>query len=185
MSESQTKNIGSVVLGIGVILSFLGLVVGTTAILQQLFDASVETSQWWSGVLGGVGFSTIFFGFIATIPNKSLYEFKLSVVGIIVSYVGVSIYALQFPENWDMYQVSTIFLTTFVYTIGIAILFITAFHVLVNFKLKNSQNLTVTHRVEEDSSETDEDDSDETGGGASGIGRIGSHMPDMRRQNGD
>lgn len=179
MSESQSKNIGSVILGAGVILSFLGLVVGTTAILQQLFDASVETSQWWSGVLGGVGFSTVFFGFIATIPNKSLYEFKLSVVGILVSYVGVSIYALQFPENWDMYQVSTIFLTTFVYTVGLVILFITAFHVLVNFKLKNSQNLTVTHRVEEDNSESDEE-SDDTGG-ASGIGRIGSHMPDMRK----
>jgi len=183
MSESQSNNIGSVVLGLGVLLSFLGLVVGTTSVLQQVLDASVETSQWWAGVLGGVGFSTIFFGFIVSIPDKSLYELKLSVLGLGVSYLGVVIYALQFPANWDMYQVSTIFFTTFVYSIGVSILFITAFHVLVNFRLKNSQNLTVTHRVQEDSSSEDTEDSEQKGG-ASGIGRIGSHIPDLR-QNGD
>jgi hypothetical protein len=148
MSETERKNIGTAILVSGLVIAFLGLVVGTTAVLQQLFDSSVETSQWWAGVLGGIGFSTVFFGFTTSIPNKSMYEFKLSLVGLAFSYLGVVIYAFQFPQNWDMYQASTIFLTTLVYAVGIGMLLVTSFHVLVNFRLKNSQNLTVTTKVE-------------------------------------
>lgn len=179
----------------GVILTFLGLFVSTTAILQVLYESAVTTSQYYGGIISGTGVLLVFGGVLRIIKDKSIFEKYVGYVGLTLCIFSIVIFSIQFPENWDMYELTTIPLITFLYASGVFVLIFITFNSLINYRLKSDTQFTITHRIGVDEEEIEEKDptspetsstedrSDTTPSGG-GIGLIGKSVPDVEQQYG-
>lgn len=175
---------GFVLLATGILAGFIGLVIGTTAILQVTFDASVHTSQLYAGILTGSGVLLALGGLLMSIPDKSDIEQKYGRIGILLCSLSLVVFYIQFPENWDMYELSTIALITFLYASGITLLFSITFHAVMNFRLKSKEQFTVTHRYDGEG-EQDDDSTNSESNQSGGIGVIGGLPNEARETYGD
>lgn len=181
-----SKPVSYGLLALGATLTFLGLTVATTAILQVLFDSTVHTSQFYGGLLSGFGVLLLIFGVLYSVPDLSEVERKGGYLGLLLCLSSLAVFAIQFPENWDMYRLTTIPLITFLYAGGIFLLLFMTFNAIINFRLKSDTTFTITHRIGESDPEPEpepeppqsQSTSEETEVSGGGIGYIGKRVPD-------
>lgn len=169
---------GLPILLFGLFLSIIGLLIGSTATLQYLFAVSIDFSQLVFGIFLGFGVIFIISGVLISIPDKSLLEIEIGTIGILFCTSSILVFFVQFPENWNMYQLSTIATVGILYAIGFLILLTITFHAMVNFRIKNGDELTITHRydsmdeMETSNTNQSEKERETTPGGVGFIGDI-------------
>lgn len=177
------NRLGFLVMGFGVLLTFLGMIIGTTPILQFLFDSTVNQSQELSGVIGGTGAFTIVAGMFHSVPDKSTLETRLGRGGILLCTFGVIWFTVQFPSSWNIYNLSSMAVVGFSYCAGIMLLLGITFHAVVNYRMKSTEKFTITHRFETESQPQPEPEpepqQEEPQGG--GVGVIGNLSPEARK----
>lgn len=177
---------GFLVMGLGVFLVFIGVLLGTTPILQALFDSSIGRSQLLSGLFGGSGTLAIVTGMLYSVPDKSELESKVGLGGIVLCTFGLLWFGIHFPNNWNIYKLHTIGLVGFSYSIGLLTLLGITFHAVVNHRMKSTEKFTITHRFESNerstrqhNTERQNNQQNDTQGG--GVGVIGNLSSDARK----
>lgn len=185
-NEPGRNSTGFILMGAGVFLVFAGVILGTTPALQYVSDQSVHTSQSLSGILGGFGATAVIAGMLHSIPDKSIIENRVGLLGIGLCTIGVVWFGLHFPDNWNIYRFNTVAVVGFSYAVGMLTLLGITFHAVVNHRMKSTERFTITHRFESDqrtepqrSPEPQQTQQQDTKGG--GVGVIGNLSPDARK----
>lgn len=185
--QISRNKIGYLLMVLGGLLSFIGVAVGTTSLLQVLFDSTFDQIQLFGGVFTGTGVVMLIGGMLYSVPDKSDVETKLGAVGVAFTVFSIIWFTLQFPENWNIYDLSTVALVGFTYASGMTLLLIITFHAVVNYRLKSTERFTVTHRFEEthtsktSSNQVENSQPEQSTPNGGGIGLIGN-LPSESRE---
>lgn len=110
--------LGFVVFSFGVLMVFLGGLIGVFEPIGALFGASNPTEQWGLGaVLGGLGIPVALIGIYVVIPT-SLENRLIAAAGILTGFLGVAAFVFAYPDMWHNDPVDLTWLVFLIYMTG-------------------------------------------------------------------
>lgn len=133
LDRAQRQTLGRTILGASAFLFIISVLAGTTHLLDNL-GLTWQQSRQLSGVLGGIAIPTLISGVFFLLPSSHA-ERQLAAIGITVSLVGVILFTIAYPTNWNTSALDMTFLVVAVYFLGTFTAFSAMFFAASNIKI--------------------------------------------------
>ena len=149
---------GAAVVSIGAALVVVGMVVGTTSVLELVGFGQFEIRAT-AAILAGLGTTGCLLGVCTILPASNRIR-AATVIGLSVSLLGVALFWYAYPSHWDGHGQNLTFLVTAVYFLGTVTMVGCLFAGIATFKQRNDPGGTVNLVIEGEESEGGDDGSE-------------------------
>lgn len=137
---------------LGVLFGFFG---ASTGLWMDVFNWSHYQSWEAAGITGGIGGYLVLASIPYATPRVDSIALTLVEVGAFVSCLAAVVFFIQYPENWNIFQWSTIALVSALYLIGLGIGVSAALKAVIGFKVRQEPGGEVKMVVESDGEEVE------------------------------
>ncbi|MFB6284773.1 MAG: hypothetical protein ABEK59_12740 [Halobacteria archaeon] len=140
VDNEERLYLGFAILTVGVIMIFLGGLIGVSSSIAGVLGATNPTAQWGLGaIVGGLGVPTSLIGIFSVIPTSRTNE-EIAAVGIVLGFLGVLTFNFAYPHMWHGDPTNLTWLVFLIYGSGIIIDFWALFRSILSIEVTMPNN---------------------------------------------
>ncbi len=148
--DNPKKVLGGALVSLSFLFIFIGILASTTGIIHANFNVQFDTVITAGVTIVGLSTLLLFTGVLLGLPQVKQETVWLWLAGTGLATLGVIAFIVQYPENWNIYQLSTIWLVASLYGLGIALVIYAVFRAIITVKVRNKPGGEVEVIIEED-----------------------------------
>ena len=132
--------LGFGILTAGVVMLFLGGMIGVSGTIASLLGAANPTQQWgMGGIIGGLGVPIALIGIFTVVPTSDTNQ-KIAAVGISLGFLGVLTFHVVYPHMWVGDPTDLTWLVFLVYGSGVIVDFLALFRSILSIEVQMPTN---------------------------------------------
>lgn len=164
--------LGFTIFSLGILMVFLGGLIGVFEPIGALFGAGNPTEQWGLGaVLAGLGIPVALIGIYTVIPT-SWENRVIAAAGIVFGFLGVAAFVVVYPHMWHNDPVDLTWLVFLIYTTGAVLDMWGLFRSVLTIEVSVPNNSISLQYTQEEGKEPEEGDSRQRSGSSTAFSAI-------------